>query len=203
MAIARRPLQVLFGAVFATGDEKNSITVTAMKAYAFTTTPRSSMARIARELLRRHKETFEPNDGEAVHTNSAEGYFSIFKRGTRVYQHCKEKHLHRYLAEYDFRYDDRVALGYNDGKRAALPSRMPPASASHTGLLVSRTTGLRRKGFCANAKNSLTRSLRFLFGCAADRFFFSVARPILPLAWGQPRARRAMPPRNGVAFLPG
>ncbi len=56
-----------------------------------------------------------------VHTNSAEGYFSIFKRGMRgVYQHCKEKHLHRYLAEYDFRYNHRIALGYNDGDRATL-----------------------------------------------------------------------------------
>jgi transposase-like protein len=56
-----------------------------------------------------------------VHTNSAEGYFSIFKRGMRgVYQHCKEKHLHRYLAEYDFRYNHRIRLGYNDGDRAAL-----------------------------------------------------------------------------------
>ena len=54
-----------------------------------------------------------------VHTNSAEGYFSIFKRGMRgVYQHCKEKHLHRYLAEYDFRYNHRAALGYDDGERA-------------------------------------------------------------------------------------
>jgi transposase-like protein len=61
------------------------------------------------------------DDGEIVHTNSAEGYFSIFKRGMRgVYQHCKEKHLHRYLAEFDFRYNHRVALGYNDGDRAAL-----------------------------------------------------------------------------------
>jgi transposase-like protein len=50
-----------------------------------------------------------------VHTNSAEGYFSIFKRGMRgVYQHCKEKHLHRYLAEFDHRYNYRVALGYSD-----------------------------------------------------------------------------------------
>ena len=56
-----------------------------------------------------------------VHTNSAEGYFSIFKRGMRgIYQHCREKHLHRYLAEYDFRYNHRIALGYNDGERAAL-----------------------------------------------------------------------------------
>jgi transposase-like protein len=56
-----------------------------------------------------------------VHTNSAEGYFSIFKRGMRgVYQHCREKHLHRYLAEFDFRYNHRIALGFNDGERAAL-----------------------------------------------------------------------------------
>ena len=56
-----------------------------------------------------------------VHTNTAEGYFSIFKRGMGgVYQHCKEKHLHRYLSEYDFRYNHRVALGFNDGDRAAL-----------------------------------------------------------------------------------
>lgn len=37
-----------------------------------------------------------------------------------VYQHCKEKHLHRYLAEFDFRYSNRVALGVNDGERAIL-----------------------------------------------------------------------------------
>ena len=56
-----------------------------------------------------------------VTTNTVEGYFSIFKRGMKgVYQHCREKHLHRYLAEYDFRYNHRVALGFNDGERAAL-----------------------------------------------------------------------------------
>lgn len=56
-----------------------------------------------------------------VTTNTIEGYFSIFKRGMRgVYQHCAEKHLHRYLAEYDFRYNHRVKLGYNDGERAVL-----------------------------------------------------------------------------------
>lgn len=50
-----------------------------------------------------------------VHTNTVEGYFSIFKRGMKgIYQHCSEKHLHRYLSEYDFRYSNRVALGVND-----------------------------------------------------------------------------------------
>ncbi len=53
-----------------------------------------------------------------VNTNSAEGYFSIFKRGMRgVYQHCSEKHLHRYLAEFDFRYNHREALGFSDEAR--------------------------------------------------------------------------------------
>ena len=58
---------------------------------------------------------------ESVHTNSAEGYFSIFKRGMKgIYQHCGEKHLHRYLAEYDFRYNHRVKLGFNDTDRATI-----------------------------------------------------------------------------------
>jgi transposase-like protein len=56
-----------------------------------------------------------------VNTNSVEGYFSIFKRGMKgVYQHCGEKHLHRYLAEFDFRYNHRAKLGFDDGERAAL-----------------------------------------------------------------------------------
>jgi hypothetical protein len=37
-----------------------------------------------------------------------------------IYQHCKEKHLHRYLAEFNSRYNHRIRLGYNDGERAAL-----------------------------------------------------------------------------------
>ena len=54
-----------------------------------------------------------------IHTNTVEGYFSIFKRGMRgVYQWCAEKHLHRYLAEFDFRYSNRIALGCNDADRA-------------------------------------------------------------------------------------
>ena len=56
-----------------------------------------------------------------VHTNSAEGFFSVFKRGMRgVYQHCSEKHLHRYLSEFEFRFNHRIALGYDDEKRAVL-----------------------------------------------------------------------------------
>lgn len=54
-----------------------------------------------------------------ITTNTVEGYYSIFKRGMKgVYQHCAEKHLHRYLSEFDFRYNHRIALGYNDADRA-------------------------------------------------------------------------------------
>jgi len=64
-------------------------------------------------------ETVKHSGGEYVrgdvHTNTVENYFSVFKRGMRgVYQHCKEKHLHRYLAEFDHRYNHRIALGYSD-----------------------------------------------------------------------------------------
>jgi transposase-like protein len=53
-----------------------------------------------------------------IHTNTVEGYYSIFKRGMKgTYQHCKEKHLHRYLAEFDFRYSNRVRLGVDDVER--------------------------------------------------------------------------------------
>lgn len=54
-----------------------------------------------------------------VHTNTVEGYFSIFKRGMRgVYQHCGQRHLPRYLAEFDFRYSYRAARGFDDSARA-------------------------------------------------------------------------------------
>jgi transposase-like protein len=53
-----------------------------------------------------------------VTTNTVEGFFSIFKRGMRgIYQHCNESHLHRYCAEFDFRYNNREALGANDLER--------------------------------------------------------------------------------------
>ncbi len=57
-------------------------------------------------------ESVEHNEHEYVrgdaHTNTIEGYFSIFKRGMKgIYQHCGEQHLHRYLAEFDFRYNAR------------------------------------------------------------------------------------------------
>ena len=54
-----------------------------------------------------------------IHTNTIEGAFSIFKRGMKgVYQHCGKKHLHRYVAEFEFRYNNREKLGVGDAQRA-------------------------------------------------------------------------------------
>lgn len=54
-----------------------------------------------------------------VHTNTAEGYYSVFKSGMKgIYQHCSERHLHRYVAEFDFRHNNRLALGVDDVSRA-------------------------------------------------------------------------------------
>ena len=58
--------------------------------------------------------------GTFWHTNTIENYFSIMKRGiTGVYHHVSQAHLRRYLAEYDFRYNERSALGVEDAERAA------------------------------------------------------------------------------------
>lgn len=56
-----------------------------------------------------------------VHTNSAENFFGVFKRGmTGVYQHCGEKYLQRYVTEFAFRHNTRTSLGFNDKDRAEL-----------------------------------------------------------------------------------
>jgi transposase-like protein len=70
----------------------------------------------AHETVNHAKKEYARGD---VTTNTIESYFSVFKRGMRgTYQHCKEKHLHRYLAEFDFRYNNRIAVGVNDTDRA-------------------------------------------------------------------------------------
>jgi transposase-like protein len=54
-----------------------------------------------------------------IHTNTVEGFFSIFKRGMKgVYQHCAHHHLDRYVTEFDFRYSNRARLGVDDAQRA-------------------------------------------------------------------------------------
>lgn len=64
-------------------------------------------------------ETNDAGERVKVNTNTVEGFYSIFKRGMKgVYQHCAEHHLHRYLAEFDFRYNNRTAMGIDDGVRS-------------------------------------------------------------------------------------
>lgn len=68
-------------------------------------------------------ETVKHSSGEYVrgdvHINSAEGFFGVFKKGMAgVYQHCSEKHLHRYVGEFEFRHNHRVKLGWSDKARA-------------------------------------------------------------------------------------
>lgn len=56
-----------------------------------------------------------------VHNNNAEAFFGVFKKGMRgVYQHCAEKHLHRYLDEFSFRHNTRTKLGFTDTMRAEI-----------------------------------------------------------------------------------
>ena len=73
--------------------------------------------RFAEHLTVKHRiNEWKRDDG---HTNTLEGYFSVFKRGMKgVYQHCSGDHLHRYLAEFDFRYNNRAKLGVVDAQRA-------------------------------------------------------------------------------------
>ena len=53
-----------------------------------------------------------------IHTNTVEGFYSVFKRGMKgVYQHCRTKHLHRYVSEFDFRCNNRIKLGVDDSAR--------------------------------------------------------------------------------------
>ena len=87
-----------------------------------------------------------------VHTNTVEGLFSIFKRGMQgIYQHCREKHLHRYLAEYDFRCNHRVKLGFDDRARMTAMVRGVTGKRLATNNLVRLTTAISGRGCCAGS----------------------------------------------------
>jgi transposase-like protein len=100
--------------MFAEIDQKSTLHTDGAKHYWFAAGP------MKRESVDDNKQFVRANeDALPVHTNSAEGYFSIFKRGlVGTYQHMSEQHLHRYLAEFDFRMSHRVRLGYSDDMRA-------------------------------------------------------------------------------------
>ena len=77
-------------------------------------------------------------NGDHISNNAAESYFSVFKRGMKgVYQHCQEKHLQRYLVEFDFRHNTRSKLGVEDKQRADIAL----AGAEGKRLTYRRTNG--------------------------------------------------------------
>jgi transposase-like protein len=82
-------------------------------------------ARMYRKIAKRYAEHLTVNHSKDEYvrgdasTNTIEGFFSVFKRGmTGIYQHCSSEHLHRYLSEFDFRYNHRAALDVTDVERA-------------------------------------------------------------------------------------
>jgi transposase-like protein len=82
-------------------------------------------ARMYRKIAQKYAEHLTVNHSKDEYvrgdasTNAAENFFSVFKRGmTGIYQHCSSEHLHRYLSEFDFRFNNRSALGIEDVERA-------------------------------------------------------------------------------------
>lgn len=80
-----------------------------------------------------------------IHTNTVEGYFSILKRGIYgTFHHVSEAHLGRYLSEFDFRYNARIALGVDDTQRAALA--VAGAKGKRLTYQTTRRAGLAETG---------------------------------------------------------
>lgn len=108
-----------------TADQIHPIVLSNIAREARLMTDEATMYRKLGKQFAAHGHTFHgisqyvsPED-RTIHTNTVEGAFSIFKRGMRgVYQHCAEHHLHRYLAEFEFRYNTRIANGFDDRARS-------------------------------------------------------------------------------------
>ena len=89
--------------------------------------------------------------GENININTVEGFYSMFKRGMKgIYQHCGEQHFHRYLAEFDFRYYNRVQLGVDD---ASAPTVRLKASSASVSPIERLSEGRRRYGPKAKVKS--------------------------------------------------
>jgi hypothetical protein len=83
----------------------------------------------------------------------------IFKRRIKgVYQHCAEKHLHRYLAEFDFRYNTRTSLGYTDFQR---PNSRPRASSASASPIDGLTRKVRSKRIERERKGKKSIRVRY------------------------------------------
>lgn len=112
---AKRPIgQEVVNAVKANVDPASTLHTDGAQHY------KSTLAVDKHEAVNHNKEFVRDGEhGEKVHTNTAEAYFSIFKRGlVGTYQHMSGQHLHRYLAEFDFRMSNRARLGVDDDMRA-------------------------------------------------------------------------------------
>ena len=102
--------------------EANVARETAMMTDQAAAYPEIAKGFASHDFVNHAREEYVRREGDKlISTNVVEGYYSIFKRGMKgVYQHCSEKHLHRYLREFDFRYSNRSALGVEDTERAHL-----------------------------------------------------------------------------------
>jgi transposase-like protein len=102
--------------------EANVARETAMMTDQAAAYPEIAKGFASHDFVNHAREEYVRREGDKlISTNVVEGYYSIFKRGMKgVYQHCSEKHLHRYLREFDFRYSNRSALGIEDIERASI-----------------------------------------------------------------------------------
>ena len=101
--------------VFSTADAKSRLMTDELRAYR-----RIGQRFVSHDAVAHGDEEWSRklSDGTKAHTNTVEGFFSILKRGIYgCYFHVSEEHLHRYLAEFDFRYSNRSALGIEDEER--------------------------------------------------------------------------------------
>ena len=105
----------LRGVVFGTADTKSRLMTDELRAYR-----RIGQRFAGHDAVDHGREEWarKLGDGTKAHTNTVEGFFSLLKRGIYgCYFHVSEAHLHRYLAEFDLRYSNRIALGVDDVER--------------------------------------------------------------------------------------
>ncbi|HEX3942507.1 MAG TPA: IS1595 family transposase [Rhizomicrobium sp.] len=108
------------GAIARHVDPASTLHTDGAQVYRYSDLPAPAGVVASHEAVDHNKEYVRKGKTDKVHTNTAEGYFSIFKRGlVGTYQHIGEQHLPRYLAEFDFRQNNRARLGVGDAARAA------------------------------------------------------------------------------------
>jgi hypothetical protein len=151
-------------------------------------------------------ETVKHSDYEYVRgdvtTNTVESYFSVFKRGMRgVYQHCKEKHLHRYLAEYDFQIQSPHRPWRNRWRTCGACREGCDWQASHvSGNSLVPTSECRRGAFCAgerkctatlNSERRRTKMLETIRDAAIVAAFVFIAAVVLISAFKATKIQQA------------